>query len=334
MATIYEVSKLAGVSLATVSRVMNNNTPVKESTRRKVLDAMAQLDYRPNSIAQSLASNRSNSIGVLVSELHGPFYGAMLTGIEAEFRAAGKHVIITAGHSDLATEQDGIDFLQSRNCDALILHVEAVSDDYLLQLAAGDTPFVLLNRHIPAIADRCISLNNELGGYLATRHLLEQGHRQIAYIAGPMWKTDARDRYHGHQRALAEYQLTADPALFFEGDFRETGGSKGLESLLQSGKTFSALVCANDEMASGAITAARELGLNIPQQLSVMGYDNVNFAYYTYPKLSTIDYPISAMGQMAARWVLREVYQQESNEVQQLFEPVLISRDSVLPALS
>ncbi|OCW97164.1 LacI family DNA-binding transcriptional regulator [Alishewanella sp. HH-ZS] len=332
MATIYEVSKLAGVSLTTVSRVMNNNTPVKESTRRKVLDAMAQLDYRPNSIAQSLASNRSNSIGVLVSELHGPFYGAMLTGIEAEFRAAGKHVIITAGHSDLATEQDGIDFLQSRNCDALILHVEAVSDDYLLQLAAGDTPFVLLNRHIPAIADRCISLNNELGGYLATRHLLQQGHRQIAYIAGPMWKTDARDRYHGHQRALAEYQLTADPALFFEGDFRETGGSKGLESLLKTGKAFSALVCANDEMASGAITAARELGLNIPQQLSVMGYDNVNFAYYTYPKLSTIDYPISAMGQMAARWVLREVYQQESNEVQQLFEPALISRDSVLAA--
>jgi len=332
MATIYEVSKLAGVSLATVSRVMNNNTPVKESTRRKVLDAMAQLDYRPNSIAQSLASNRSNSIGVLVSELHGPFYGAMLTGIEAEFRAAGKHVIITAGHSDLATEQDGIDFLQSRNCDALILHVEAVSDDYLLQLAAGDTPFVLLNRHIPAIADRCISLNNELGGYLATRHLLQQGHRQIAYIAGPMWKTDARDRYHGHQRALAEYQLTADPALFFEGDFRETGGSKGLESLLKTGKAFSALVCANDEMASGAITAARELGLNIPQQLSVMGYDNVNFAYYTYPKLSTIDYPISAMGQMAARWVLREVYQQESSEVQQLFEPALISRDSVLAA--
>ena len=330
MATIYEVSKLAGVSLATVSRVMNNNTPVKESTRRKVLDAMAQLDYRPNSIAQSLASNRSNSIGVLVSELHGPFYGAMLTGIEAEFRAAGKHVIITAGHSDLATEQDGIEFLKSRNCDALILHVEAVSDDYLLALAAAETPFVLLNRHIPAIADRCISLNNELGGYLATRHLLQQGHRKIAYIAGPMWKTDARDRYHGHQRALAEYQLTADPALFFEGDFRETGGSKGLESLLKTGKTFSALVCANDEMASGAITAARELGLNIPQQLSVMGYDNVNFAYYTYPKLSTIDYPISAMGQMAARWVLREVYQYDGNEVQQVFEPALISRDSVL----
>lgn len=332
MATIYEVSELAGVSLATVSRVINNNTPVRESTRKKVLAAMEQLGYRPNSIAQSLASNRSNSIGILVSELHGPFYGAMLTGIEAECRAAGKHVIITAGHSDRETEQEGIAFLQSRNCDALILHVEAVTDAYLIALAAAETPFVLLNRHIPAIAERCISLNNELGGYLATQHLLQQGHRHIAYIAGPMWKADAQARYVGHQRALAEYQLQADPRLFFEGDFRETGGSNGLAAILATGLPFTALVCANDEMASGALTAAREQGLAVPAQFSVIGFDNVNFAYYTYPKLSTIDYPISAMGQMAARWVLREVYQGASGQVQHLFEPVLIARDSVQAA--
>ncbi|WP_333608942.1 LacI family DNA-binding transcriptional regulator [Arsukibacterium sp.] len=332
MATIYEVSKLAGVSLATVSRVMNNNTPVRESTRNKVLAAMAQLDYRPNSIAQSLASNRSNSIGILVSELHGPFYGAMLTGIEAEFRAAGKHVIIAAGHSERATEQDGIEFLLSRNCDALILHVEAVTDQYLLELSKQEVPFVLLNRHIAALAERCISLDNELGGYLAAHYLLQQGHRHIAYIAGPMWKTDARDRFAGHQRALAEYQLTADSELFYEGDFRETGGSKGLQWLLDSGRPFSAVVCGNDEMASGALTAARELGYEVPADFSVIGFDNVNFAYYTYPKLSTIDYPISAMGQMAARWVLRQVYQHSSIDVQQVFDPHLICRDSVAEA--
>lgn len=329
MATIYEVSKLAGVSLATVSRVMNNNTPVRESTRKKVLAAMEQLGYRPNSLAQSLASNCSNSIGILVSELHGPFYGEMLTGIEAEFRAAGKHVIIAAGHSERSTEQDGIEFLLSRSCDALILHVEAVTDDYLIKLAQSDTPFVLLNRQIPAIAERCISLNNELGGYLATQHLLQLGHRQIAYIAGPMWKTDARERYQGHQRALAEYQLVANPALFYEGDFRETGGTKGLAALLAAGQHFTAIVCANDEMASGALTAVREQGLSVPEHFSVIGFDNVNFAYYTYPKLSTIDYPISAMGQMAARWVLREVYHSKTKHVQQLFEPMLILRDSV-----
>lgn len=332
MATIYQVSELAGVSLATVSRVMNNNARVSDKTRDKVLAAMEQLGYRPNSIAQSLASSRSNSIGILVSELHGPFYGEMLTGIEAEFRAAGKHVIIAAGHSERATEEDGIEFLRSRNCDALILHVEAVSDKYLIDLNKHNIPFVLLNRHIPALADRCISLDNELGGYLATLHLLQQGHRHIGYIAGPMWKTDARDRFHGHQRALSEYQLTADDALFFEGDFRETGGSKGLQALLASGRPFSALVCANDEMASGALTAARELGYDVPVDFSVIGFDNVNFAYYTYPKLTTIDYPVSAMGQMAARWVMKQVYQQSRIEVQQLFNPHLIPRDSVAEA--
>jgi LacI family transcriptional regulator len=130
MATIYEVSKLAGVSLATVSRVMNNNANVSDATRKKVTLAMEELGYRPNSIAQSLASNCSNSAGLLVSELKGPFYGPMMSGIENTLRKQGKHVIITAGHSDAEREQQGIEFLISRNCDALILHVEAVSDEY------------------------------------------------------------------------------------------------------------------------------------------------------------------------------------------------------------
>ncbi|MGH8222378.1 MAG: LacI family DNA-binding transcriptional regulator, partial [Woeseiaceae bacterium] len=121
MATIYEVSARAGVSLATVSRVMNNSGRVSEKTRQKVLAAMAELDYRPNSIAQSLASSRSNSVGILVPELHGPFFGVLVSGIEAELREAGKHVIITVGHSDVVKEKDGIEFLAGRKCDALIV---------------------------------------------------------------------------------------------------------------------------------------------------------------------------------------------------------------------
>ena len=142
MATIYEVSKLAGVSLATVSRVTSNNALVSDKTRQKVLDAMAQLGYRPNSIAQSLASKRTNSVGILVSELHGPFFGQMMAGIETELRAAGKHVIITTGHSEEDKEKEGIEFLKSRNCDALIVHVEAVSDEYLKDLCQI-FPFIL-----------------------------------------------------------------------------------------------------------------------------------------------------------------------------------------------
>ncbi len=334
MATIYQVSELAGVSLATVSRVMNNSPRVSDSTRAKVVAAMEQLGYRPNSIAQSLASNRSNSVGILVSELHGPFYGAMLSGIENECRAAGKHVIIAAGHSEEASEKDGIAFLQSRSCDALILHVEAVSDDYLIKLASADIPVVLINRFIPELADNCICLNNELGGYLATQLLLQQGHRQLAYIAGPSWKSDAKERYAGHLRALAEAGIAPEPKLFAEGDFQENGGGLALQRLLRSGKAFSGLICANDEMAAGAMVVARQHGIRLPEQLSIVGFDNVIVARYVYPQLSTIDYPVEDMGRMAARWVLKNIYQQKGLKLQNLFEPTVVQRDSVqaLPA--
>jgi LacI family transcriptional regulator len=129
MATIYEVSALAGVSLSSVSRVLNDHEHVSKKTKQKVVAAMNELNYRPNTIARSLASSRSNSIGVLVSELHGPFFGAMLSTIELELRNAGKHAVITAGHSDEESEKKGLEFLIDRNCDALILHVDAISDN-------------------------------------------------------------------------------------------------------------------------------------------------------------------------------------------------------------
>jgi LacI family transcriptional regulator len=328
MATIYQVSELAGVSLATVSRVMNNNARVSDATRAKVLAAMEELGYRPNSIAQSLASSRSNSIGILVSELHGPFYGEMLSGIENECRRAAKHVIIAAGHSEEASEKDGIEFLISRNCDALILHVEAVSDDYLIKLASGNLPIVLINRFIPQLADNCICLNNELGGYLATKNLLQQGHTQLAYISGPMWKSDAKDRFAGHLRAMAEFGLSFNRQLFAEGDFQDSSGSACMQQLLAKKLPFTALICGNDEMAAGAMEVAREHGLQVPQQLSIVGFDNLILARYIHPKLTTIDYPIGEMGRMAARWVLKHIYQQQALTLKNVFEPVLISRES------
>lgn len=331
MATIYEVSKLAGVSLATVSRVLNNNTPVREATRLKVMEAVDKLGYHPNSVAQSLASKRSNSIGIVVSELNGPFFGTLLSDIETAFRRAGKHVIIAGGHSDEKLEKESIEFLQSRNCDALILHVEAVSDDFLSELAAKEVAFVLLNRFVDGLSERCVTLNNQHGGYLATNYLLSRGHKRIGYISGPMWKHDAEQRYLGHLRALTQHNINAKDMLFYEGDYHEVGGAKGLHALLQADSTLSAVVCANDEMAAGAMTSAREVGLSLPRDLSIVGFDNVNFSHYMFPKLTTVDYPIGNMGIMAARWVLKNVYQQKINDIQTVFEPLIIERDSVAP---
>jgi len=292
---------------------------------------MEQLNYRPNSIAQSLASNRSNSIGVMVSELNGSFFGQMMAGIEKTLRNANKHVIITSGHNEEKFEKEGIEFLISRNCDALIIHVEAVSDQDLVALSQGDIPIYLISHYVEALKEKCISLDNEMGGYLSTKAALEQGHRDIAYIAGPQSKADPQSRLLGHKRALAEYEIPFNQALYFGGDFKDIGGSAGIKHFIDTNQTFSALVCANDEMASGAMTYAREHGLNLPQDLSVIGFDNVLFARHIHPKLTTVENPVYEMGTMAATLVLRDVYQKPAKQIKQHFQPTLIARDSVAP---
>jgi len=330
MPTIYEVSKLAGVSLATVSRVTNKNPSVSDKTRKKVLKAMKELGYYPNSIAQSLASNRSNSVGILVSELQGAFFGLMMAGIEEELREAGKHVIITPGHSDEAKEKDGIEFLLNRNCDAIIVHVEAVSDEYLKKLCQGKTPVFIMSRYVEGLAENCIYLDNELGGYIATQEIIKQGHTDIAYIAGPQFKPDARDRLMGHKRALAEHSLKFNEKLLHFGDFKETGGIDGVNQFIESKEHFTAIVCANDEIASGAMTCAREHGLHLPEDLSIIGFDNVIFARFIYPKLTTVNNPVNEMGRMAAKLVLKNIYQHTKLSINYAFKPSLISRDSVI----
>lgn len=330
MATIYEVSEAAGVSLATVSRVMNGNAKVSDRTRKKVEDAMATLGYQPNAIAQSLASNRTNSVGLLVSELHGSYFGDLMSTVEQSLKQNGKHVIITAGHVDEKREHEAIEFLKSRRCDALILHAEAVSDDYLKTLVKGKTPVVVINRKVDDLDEHCFVVDNEKGGYLATQAVIDKGHRHIAYISGPLFKKDASDRLAGHKRALEEAGLPFDANAVFEGDFHESSGQEGMQYLQQNYPDLTALVCANDEMASGAMTAAREAGYDIPSQLSIIGFDNVLFSRYLYPKLTTINNPIHAMGEMAAYWVLQHVYDIKSPiPIEHLFVPEVVNRDTL-----
>jgi LacI family transcriptional regulator len=333
MANIYEVAELAGVSLATVSRVINPGAGarVSDKTREKVLDAMRRLGYQPNSIAQSLATRSSNAVGVLVSELHGPFFGAMLSSIERTLRAAGKFVMVATGHNQEAQERDAIRFLVSRNCDALIVHVEQLSDKFLVEHDHNTTPIVVMNRKVRGLADHCFSLNNELGGYLATQSLLKHRHKRIAYVSGPLGWVDAKQRLQGHKRALAEAGVKFDERLLHEGDYHETGGQEALNALFAKNVPFTAVVCANDDMAAGAMAAAHERGLDLPRELSIVGFDDAPISRYVYPKLTTIQFPIGEMGTMAARWVLKHVYDQPQ-DVQQAFEPRLIERDSVTRA--
>lgn len=328
MVTIKQVSEHAGVSSATVSRVLNNPQSVKEPTREKVQAAIKALGYRHNVIAASLASNKTNTVGYVVPELHGYFFGSMMSGTESVLRKANKHMFVTAGHSNEKMEKEAIEDLMARRCDALILHVEAIDDDYLIELAKDNVPFVVVNRYIPAIAEQCIALDNKLGGYQATKALIDKGHSAIAYIAGSLWKADGRDRLNGHIKALQEAGLEYDPRLMVEGDFRTETGITAVNELLEKGVHFTGLACANDEMASGALEGLRNHGKRVPEQIAVVGFDDVEFARYLTPRLTTVEYPTTQIGEMAAKWILSTVYEQRNFEFEHVLKPTLVQRES------
>ncbi len=331
MATIYEVSKLAGVSLATVSRVMNGTAKVSERTQEKVEKAMQELGYTPNSVAISLASKRSNCVGILVATLDGVFFGGMMQGIESQLRKHNKHVVITAGHGRLEDELKGIKFLQSRNCDAIIVHAEMLSDDELIELSKGKTPIYVMNRHIPEMAERCVSLDNIEGGYLSARYVLEQGHKDLVIISGPHYKKDALQRVEGCQKALAEFNVDVPQKQMFEGTYLEESGAAAIDHFIKNKIQFSAIICGNDQMAIGAMARLREHNLVPARDISIIGFDDVTFASCTHPRLSTIKYPIYEMGKVTANLVMQEVYKVSTNNRKLRFEPTLIVRDSVRP---
>jgi LacI family transcriptional regulator len=209
--------------------------------------------------------------------------------------------------------------------------VERLPDKFLVDHDHDNTPLVVVNRKVRGLNDHCFSLNNELGGYLATQSLTRKKHKRIAYISGPLDWVDAKQRLAGHKRALQEAGLKFDERLLHEGDYHETGGQDALNALFETGIPFTAVVCANDEMAAGAMAAAHERGVDLPSQLSIVGFDDAPISRYVYPKLTTVHYPIADMGTMAARWVLKHVYDQPQ-DVQQVFEPKLVERDSVAKA--
>ncbi len=219
MVTIKHVSELAGVSQATVSRVVNGTTRVSHDKKLKVEKAIKELGYRPNTIAQALVSSRTGSVGIVVPELGGSFFSGILHSIERHLRRFGYHAVVTAGSNTEQGQRESVEFLLGRRVDALILHTQQLSDDYLIVLEERGVPIVLINRVIPEMLTSCIDIDNEVGGKLATQYLLQMGHTYIACITGPLDKSDARGRLQGYRRALEEAGLEYRDALVVEAGF-------------------------------------------------------------------------------------------------------------------
>lgn len=328
MVTIKDVAELAGVSQATVSRVINTTELVAEKTRRRVERAMKTLGYHPNSFARALASNRSGTIGLVLPQLSGPFFGDLMFHVEATVRRAGLHLVLTPGNDSNESEQEAIEYLLSRKVDGLVLAVDHVSDDYLIQLSEQDIPIALANRYLPELSSQCVYLDDETGGRLAGEYLLSKGHHDIACITGPLSKYDARGRLLGLRMALEQHGQHYQESLIVEGDYLEQGGRLATEKLLARQRPFSALFCCNDHMAFGAIQALRKHGLSVPEDVSVLGFDNIAFARYLTPGLTTINFPVGEMGERAATLIIQALKQTEQTLPLKL-QPSLVERASV-----
>ncbi|MGR2880846.1 LacI family DNA-binding transcriptional regulator [Vibrio vulnificus] len=330
MITIKEVSELANVSQSTVSRALNGHPTVKEANRKKVFDAIEKLGYKPNAFAQALASSRSNSIGMLVGSLDGPFYGPLMHHAEDTVRQNNIHLIVTSGQESHTKEQDSINFLRSKQVDGLIVHSDTLSDDELIDVVERQNATIVLNRYIPEIADHCIFIDNELGGYLATKHLLEHGHKKVACITGQLSKVDSRDRLQGYRNALAEFGIAYDASLIVEGRFDHQGNHEAARRLLDRDPQISAIFCQNDNIALAVYDVAAERRLAIGDDLSVVGFDNDTHSQHIRPRLTTVNFPVMEMGCEAAKGVLALVNKQ-SYPLKHKLTPELVVRDSVKP---
>ncbi|MEZ8861204.1 LacI family DNA-binding transcriptional regulator [Vibrio sp. 10N.247.311.51] len=328
MITIKEVSELAQVSQSTVSRALNGHPTVKEANREKVFRAIEQLGYKPNAFAQALASSRSNSIGMLVGSLDGPFYGPLMHTAEDTVRQNNIHLIVTSGQESRTKELDSIQFLQSKLVDGLIVHSDKLSDDELIKIAKDSETMIVLNRFIPEISDRCIYIDNELGGYLATKHLLENGHKKVACITGQLSKVDSRDRFQGYRNALLEFGIEYDAGLFVEGRFDHQGNHEAARRLLDRDPEITAIFCQNDNIALAVYDVAAERNLIIGRDLSVVGFDNDTHSQHIRPRLSTVDFPVHEMGEEAAKGVLSLINKRDY-PLKHKLTPTLIVRESV-----
>ncbi len=328
--TILDIAEKANVSPSTVSRVLRNSAGVAARKREAVLQAVTELGYRPNVFAQSLASGQSMTIGVLTQNFGSPFYDGILEGILLGLDESDYWPLFADGRWQTDFELRGLDFLLQRRVDGMILVGGQIPEERLQQVAKA-IPVVAVARKLNSMPENCIYLKNYEAAYRATQYLLEMGHRDIAHITAAVPYLDSVDdiaqRFRGYRQALLDAGLEPDPRLIVEGTLLQQSGVLAVEMLLSRGRPFSAIFAANDQTAFGARLALYRRGIRVPQDVSLVGFDDEASAAYMVPPLTTVRQPSVQMGQEAAKAMLAMLAGREP--VLPVFEGELIVRESV-----
>ena len=326
--TIRDVARAAGFSVATVSRVLNGSGPVKPETVAKVREVAARLRFTPNVAARSLSTSRTHTLGVLLPDLHGEFFSEVIRGVDQTAQEHGYHVLVSSSHNSPAEIQAALATMRGR-VDGIAIMSPVTNAETLVADLPRSVPLVLLNCAADVAGVDTLDIDNHGGAHAMTRHLLALGRRRIAFVKGPKGNADGEARLEGYRDALAEAGVVADRGLELDGDFQQHSGYRAAKAFLAMSPRPDAIFAGNDSMAIGAIGGLREAGVRVPEDVAVVGFDDIPIARYLHPALTTVRVDIARLGARAVKTLLHAVgHKNEHTRVRETFATELVVRTS------
>jgi LacI family transcriptional regulator len=329
-ATIRDVANIAKVSTATVSRYLNKSLLLPDETARRIEKACKRLAYRPNALAKRFSRGAAETIGLVTPEIANPFFASLAAAAEAEARRHGYSLLIMSTGGDPDIEIENIDRLDSRDVDGLIVLTNRADDGRIRERISGRADVVLLDEDVPGAEVSRIFVENEQGAFAATSHLIARGHRRIAHIGGPADLFSARERYAGFVRALRQADLTPSESWIKFGDYDRESGLAATLDLFSKTPTPTALFAGSDYIAIGVLQALRQLGLEAPAALSIVGFDDMPFAEWLHPPLTTVRQPIAELGTLGVRTLIAALRGEPAPTGEVRLRTQLIERGSVI----
>ena len=322
------IAEKAKVSINTVSRALNDKPDVSSVTRKRVLKIAQQVGYVPNLLAKSLKSGQSKTIGVVIPNLSNPFFNPVLRGIDDKLREQGYNLMICNSNGDYRREEEAVVTLIQKRVDGVSLTPVGKRSLDISYLQKMSVPFVLMMSHFKVTDTDYVGFDDKMGAFLATQHLMEKGHRRILYIGGPPYFSLARDRLFGHKKALATYGIRIDRKLLRTASPKLEEGFRIVRKILSEGLDFSAIAAFNDYLALGAVKAIFEHGLKVPEDIAIVGYDDIEFASLSIVPLTTIQLPKYLLGSKTAQLLLAKMRTKGTKPKKVLLKPQLKVRSS------
>ncbi len=326
--TIEDIAQKAGVSTATVSRVLNNKPDVNDETKKKIEKIIKEEDYMPNGIARGLAKNKTLTIGLIIPDISNPYFPEIVRGSENQSKKMGYSLIFCETQNNKKEEKRSIDLMRSKRVDGILLSLSKNNKQELIKLQEDQFPFVQIDRFIPEIQSSCVIINNVNAACKAVNYLIKKGHKKIAHVTGDLKTQTGIKRKEGYQKVIQENNLKIKNKWIKQGDYTKKSGYESMKSLLDLSEKPTAVYFANDLMALGGYKAAEEKNFKIPDNISIVGHDNIDIASLIKPALTTVAQPMYKLGIEAAKLLIKNINEKENDYRHKILSTKLIERES------